>query len=230
MGRQTMTVERGEWEGREEEAPPSKRMFDDVMQGASARVRSTLSALKDGCDRIERMDGVINQANVARIVEEQTGRRLHQTVRNTAAYKAYVKQRAQEKAARNPAGRRSGRSGAAPVIEDLAVRAYVEALEAQNEHLRHQTLMLRKAVAKLTPFRADELVSVAVGEPPDAAKAPRLSEMVKAETVDDIREFLSDQHLRMFRMRIEDGEIVYLTERTLVKRSIVSLLQEIVAP
>ncbi len=212
---------------------PSDRLFEAAAEGLSSRAKATLIVIRETCDRIDKIDGLINQANVAREIKQRTGRSITQTIRNNSTYRIYINQRAEErerKSATTKADGSHGKDRKVPIADD-AVRAYVEVLEAEAAQLRRANTLLRKGVAKLRPIQPAEIAAILGDSVPaqDQKSVYRdLDEVLTKDAIKSIAVFLSPKHLGQFHCRVEDGEIVSSTEATLMAGAAVRALAAIV--
>lgn len=213
---------------------PSDRLFEAAAEGLSPRAKATLIIIRETCDRIDKIDGLINQPNVAREIEQRTGRSIGQTIRNNSTYRTYINQRAEESKRKRAATKSDVSHGMDQkvVIADATVRAYVEVLEAEAAQLRRTVTLLRKGVAKLRPIQPADISAILGDVIP--ANAPQRSavhgfdEILTKDAIKSISVFLTPKHLGQFHCRVEDGEIVSSTEATLMGRAAVRALTAIV--
>jgi hypothetical protein len=210
----------------------SGRLFEAAMENLTPRAKATLTLIRESCDRIKKLGGVISQANVAREIEERTSRLIGQTIRNTGTYRIYINQRAQEGKTENLQKSLGAKEyDRKVVIADEVVLAYVEVLEAEAVHLRKTNALLRKGVAKLRPMQPADIALI-LGESAvmseDQSKRHDLEAVLTKEAVKSIAAFLSPAHLGRFHCRTADDEIVSSTEATLMGRAGVRALTAIV--
>lgn len=217
----------------ESNASPSDRLFEAAAEGLSPRARATLILIKETCDRIDKINGLISQTNVAREIEQRTGRLIRQTIRNNSTYRSYINQRAEESKSKSATTKSDGSPGKdrkVPIADD-AVRAYVEVLEAEAAQLERANKLLRKGVAKLRPIQPAEIAAIlgdAVPAQDQKGVYRDLDEILTRAAIKSIAAFLSPKHLGQFHCRIEDGEIVSSTEATLMGGAAVRALAAIV--
>jgi len=124
-----------------------------LQESNSQKFHTSLERIKNACDGIEDMKGLLNYSRVAKYTENHYGSPKRQSIMNSKRLRLYIDLRKQEYGAKSPAPKRKKASSITPRYPtndlDLKTKVFIDQLHSLNEQLQARNAFLEKAMRNL---------------------------------------------------------------------------------